>query len=205
MILFTLKEGQHLVNVARDIVERLFDDRRPSLESLIQTNVNAGVFVSIHDCSTGENILRGCVGFPLPRGEFCSSLEEAAIAAATQDPRFSPISKEELGKVIFEVSVLNRPELISVAKPTDYLTMVKIGVDGLMLSWGEHSSLLLPQVALEFNWTVDEFLSNLCHKAGLTPDMWMNKDIKIYKFNCVIFRESKPRDGIYQVDGRTSE
>jgi uncharacterized protein len=205
MILFTLKEGQHLVNVARDIVERLFDDRRPSLEPLIQTNVKAGVFVSIHDCSTGENILRGCVGFPLPRGEFCSSLEEAAIAAATQDPRFSPISKEELGKVIFEVSVLNRPELISVAKPTDYLTMVKIGVDGLMLSWGEHSSLLLPQVALEFNWTVDEFLSNMCHKAGLTPDMWMNKDIKIYKFNCVIFRESKPRDGIYQVDGRTSE
>ncbi|MGH9927393.1 MAG: TIGR00296 family protein, partial [Nitrososphaeraceae archaeon] len=175
MILFTLKEGQHLVNVARDIVERLFDDRRPSLEPLIETNVKAGVFVSIHDCSTGENILRGCVGFPLPRGEFCSSLEEAAIAAATQDPRFSPISKEELGKLIFEVSVLNRPELISVAKPTDYLTMVKIGVDGLMLSWGEHSSLLLPQVALEFNWTVDEFLSNLCHKAGLTPDMWMNK------------------------------
>ncbi|MGH9993956.1 MAG: TIGR00296 family protein [Nitrososphaeraceae archaeon] len=205
MILFTLKEGQHLVNVARDIVERLFDDRRPSLEPLIETNVKAGVFVSIHDCSTGENILRGCVGFPLPRGEFCSSLEEAAIAAATQDPRFSPISKEELGKLIFEVSVLNRPELISVAKPTDYLTMVKIGVDGLMLSWGEHSSLLLPQVALEFNWTVDEFLSNLCHKAGLTPDMWMNKDVKIYKFNCVIFRESKPRDGIYQVDGRTSE
>jgi|SRR5687767_967521 uncharacterized protein (TIGR00296 family) len=205
MILFTLKDGQHLVNVARDIVERLFDDRRPSLEPLIQTNVEAGVFVSIHDCSTGENILRGCVGFPLPRGEFCSSLEEAAIAAATQDPRFSPISKEELGKVIFEVSVLNRPELISVAKPTDYLTMVKIGVDGLILSWGEHSSLLLPQVALEFNWTVDEFLSNLCDKAGLTPDMWMNKDVKIYKFNCVIFRESKPRDGIYQVDGRTSE
>jgi len=205
MIHFTLKEGQHLVNVARDIVERLFDDRRPSLEPLIQTNVKAGVFVSIHDCSTGENILRGCVGFPLPRGEFSSSLEEAAIAAATQDSRFSPISKEELGKVIFEVSVLNRPELISVAKPTDYLTMVKIGVDGLILSWGEHSSLLLPQVALEFNWTVDEFLSNLCDKAGLTPDMWMNKDVKIYKFNCVIFRESKPRDGIYQVDGRTSE
>jgi uncharacterized protein (TIGR00296 family) len=205
MILFTLKEGQHLVNVARDIVERLFDDRRPSLEPLIQSNVKAGVFVSIHDCSTGENILRGCVGFPLPRGEFCSSLEEAAIAAAIQDPRFSPISKEELGKVVFEVSVLNRPELISVAKPTDYLTMVKIGVDGLMLSWGEHSSLLLPQVALEFSWTVDEFLSNLCHKAGLTPDMWMNKDVKIYKFNCVIFRESKPRDGIYQLDGRTSE
>lgn len=107
--------------------------------------------------------------------------------------------------MIIEVSVLNLPELISVAKPIDYLAMVKIGVDGLMLSWGEHSSLLLPQVALEFNWTVDEFLSNLCYKAGLRPDMWMNKDVKIYKFSCVIFRESEPRGRIYQVDGRTSE
>jgi uncharacterized protein (TIGR00296 family) len=205
MILFTLKEGQHLVSVARDIVESLFSDGSPSLQPLIQINVKAGVFVSIHDCSTGENILRGCVGFPLPRGEFYSSLKEAAIAAATQDPRFNPISKEELDKVVIEVSVLNLPELIRVAKPIDYLAMVKLGVDGLMLSWGEHSSLLLPQVALEFNWTVDEFLSNLCYKAGLTPEMWMNKDVKIYKFGCVIFRESEPRGRIYQVDGRTSE
>ena len=77
MILFTIKEGQHLVSVARDIVESLFSDRRPKLQPLIQINVKAGVFVSIHYCSSGENILRGCVGFPLPRGEFYSSLKEA--------------------------------------------------------------------------------------------------------------------------------
>ena len=127
------------------------------------------------------------------------------MRSATQDPRFRPISEDELDKVIFEVTVLNRPELINVVKPVDYLDMVKIGVDGLMLSWGEYSSLLLPQVAIEYNWTVDEYLRNLCYKAGLTPDMWMNHDVKIYKFICAVYRESKPRGGIHRVDARTSE
>jgi uncharacterized protein (TIGR00296 family) len=107
--------------------------------------------------------------------------------------------------VIFEVSVLNRPELIIVAKPVEYLDMVKIGVDGLMLRWREYSSLLLPQVASEYDWTVDEYLRNLCYKAGLPPDMWMNDDFKIYKFRCIIYRESKPRGVVYRVDDGTSE
>jgi uncharacterized protein len=205
MIPLTHEEGQILVRVARDSVERLFSDRGPRSRHSVQSKMQAGVFVSIHDLSSGEITLRGCVGFPLPKGEFYSSLEEAAVAAATQDPRFRPISEEELDKVIFEVSVLNRPELINVAKPVDYLNMVKIGVDGLMLNWGEYSSLLLPQVALEYNWTVDEYLRNLCYKAGLTPDMWMNHDVKIYKFSCAIYSESEPRGGIYCVGDRTSE
>lgn len=205
MIPLTHEEGQLVVKVARDSVERLFGDRGSRSRHSVQSKMQAGVFVSIHSFSAGGNNLRGCVGFPLPRGEFYSSLEEAAVAAATQDPRFRPISKEELDDVIFEVSVLNRPELINVVKPVDYLDMVEIGVDGLMLSWGEYSSLLLPQVAVEHNWTVDEYLRNLCYKAGLSPDTWMNHDVKIYKFSCAIYSESKPRGGIYRVDDRTSE
>lgn len=205
MILFTPEEGQLLVRAARDSVERLFTDRRPTLQPFIQSKVQAGVFVSIHDCSNGDNILRGCVGFPLPKGEFYSSLEEAAVAAATQDPRFNPILEEELDRVIFEVSVLNHPKLITVAKSLDYLEMINIGVDGLMLSWDGYSSLLLPQVAVEFNWTVDEYLRNLCYKAGLAPETWMNDDAKIYKFSCSIYRESKPRGEIYRVVDRSPE
>jgi uncharacterized protein (TIGR00296 family) len=205
MIPLTHEEGQLLVKVARDSVERLFEDRGSRSRHSVQSKMQAGVFVSIHNFSAGGNTLRGCVGFPLPKGEFYSSLEEAAVAAATQDPRFRPISEEELDNVIFEVSVLNRPELINVAKTIDYLDMVKIGVDGLVLSWGEYSSLLLPQVAVEYNWTVDEYLRNLCYKAGLSPDMWMNHDVKIYKFSCAIYSESQPRGGIYRVDDRISE
>lgn len=94
MILFTPNEGQHLVSVARDIVESLFSDRRPSLQPLIQINVKAGVFVSIHDCSTGENILRGCVGFPLPRGEFYSSWHSAQLPRKIRD--LIPFQKKSL-------------------------------------------------------------------------------------------------------------
>lgn len=206
MMPFDHEEGKQLVRIARDSVERLFSDRGPpSSQYSVQSRIQAGVFVSIHDFSAGDTTLRGCVGFPLPKGEFYSSLEEAAVSAATKDPRFKPISKEELDKVIFEVSVLNRPELIIVAKPVEYLDMVKIGVDGLMLRWREYSSLLLPQVASEYDWTVDEYLRNLCYKAGLPPDMWMNDDFKIYKFRCIIYRESKPRGVVYRVDDGTSE
>jgi uncharacterized protein (TIGR00296 family) len=195
----TYEEAQILVRVARDSVERLFSDKGPRSRQSIQSKMQAGVFVSIHNFLADGNTLRGCIGFPLPRGEFYSSLEEAAVAAATQDPRFMPISEEELDKVIFEVSVLSLPELINVTKPADYLDAVKIGVDGLMLNWGEYSSLLLPQVAAEFKWAADEYLNNLCYKAGLPPDMWMHQDVKIYKFRCSVYGESTPRGGIYRV------
>jgi uncharacterized protein len=205
MIPFSHEEGQQLVKVARDSVERLFNDLDPGPQYSVQSMVQAGVFVSIHDFSAGRKILRGCVGFPLPKGEFYSSLEEAAVSAATKDPRFKPISEGELDKVIFEVSVLNPPELITVVKPAEYLDMVSIGVDGLILRWRDYSSLLLPQVASEYDWTVDQYLKNLCCKAGLPEDMWMNCDVKIYKFSCIIYRESKPRGLVYRVDDRLSE
>lgn len=199
MISLSHEEGQKLVKIARNSVEGLFGRGGNEFQHSVYHRIKAGVFVSIHDCSTGENNLRGCVGFPLPRGEFYSSLREAAVAAATQDPRFRPISGEELDNVIFEVSILNPPEAIKVAKPVDYLGMVEIGEDGLMLSWGQYSSLLLPQVAVEYNWTVDEYLGNLCYKAGLAPDMWMHQDVIICKFGCAIYRESKPRGEVYRV------
>jgi uncharacterized protein len=206
MMPITHEEGQILVKVARDSVERLFSDKGPRSRNSVQSKMQAGVFVSIHNfLADGKSTLRGCIGFPLPRGEFYSSLEEAAVAAATQDPRFMPITEEELDKVTFEVSVLNQPELINVTKAVDYLNTVKIGVDGLMLSWGEYSSLLLPKVAAELNWTVDEYLKNLCYKAGLPPDMWMLQEVKIYKFGCSVYSESEPRGGIYRVSDRTSE
>lgn len=205
MIPFSHEEGQQLVRVARDSVERLFNDISPGPRYSVQSMVQAGVFVSIHDFSAGEKILRGCVGFPLPKGEFYSSLEEAAVLAATKDPRFKPISKGELDKVIFEVSVLNPPELITVEKPAEYLDVVSIGVDGLILRWREYSSLLLPQVSSEYDWTVDQYLKNLCCKAGLPAHMWMNCDVKIYKFSCIIYGESKPRGVVYRVDDRAFE
>lgn len=199
MIPFTHEQGKELVRMARGAVERLFHEVEPIIEPR-EADVEAGVFVSLHRCSAYGYTLRGCIGFPFAKGEFYSSLVEAALAAAIGDPRFEPISEKELDTIVFEVSILSRPQLIAVEKPVDYLDDVKIGEDGLMLNSGECSSLLLPQVAIEFDWTVDEYLSNLCYKAGLTGDMWMNDGVKIYKFGCVVYREREPRGEICRKD-----
>jgi len=200
MIALTYDEGVELVRIARGIVEGLFQVRQSFSENFQRSALDAGVFVTIYDCSNSGNSLRGCIGFPIPNRNFYSLLAEAAIASATQDPRFRPISEDELDRIIFEVSILSRPEPITVEKPVEYLDKIRIGVDGLMLSWGNYSSLLLPQVAVEWRWSPDEYLGNLCCKAGLAWDMWMANGAKIYKFTSLIYRERQPRGEVYQAN-----
>jgi uncharacterized protein (TIGR00296 family) len=118
---------------------------------------------------------------------------DSAISAATRDPRFYPLSLSELGKVVFEVSVLTPPEAIEVKKPEDYVAKIKVGEDGLIMEKGVFKGLLLPQVPVEWGWCEEEFLCHCCVKAGLQPDSWLTKGAKIYKFQAIIFEEEKPQ------------
>jgi uncharacterized protein len=111
---------------------------------------------------------------------------EAAIAAATQDPRFSPVSRRELPKIIFEVSVLTEPS--EVIEHNDIL----VGRDGLILRWKYGSGLLLPQVPVALGWNVDEYLANLCYKAGAPLDALKDPSSKLYRFQAEIFKERSP-------------
>jgi uncharacterized protein (TIGR00296 family) len=117
---------------------------------------------------------------------------DSAVNAATQDPRFYPLSLSELGKVVFEVSVLTPPEAIKVENPKEYVAKIKVGEDGLIVEKGLYKGLLLPQVPVEWEWCEEEFLCHCCIKAGLPPDSWLTKGAKIYKFKCVIAREVSP-------------
>jgi uncharacterized protein (TIGR00296 family) len=112
-----------------------------------------------------------------------------AISAATQDPRFPPVTINELDSIDVEVSVLTKPELINVDKPSEYPGKINVGEDGLIVEMGYYRGLLLPQVPLEWKWDVDEFLSNTCMKAGLLPDCWLKPEVKIYSFKSQIFEE----------------
>ena len=80
------------------LLERLFGDRGPRPLHSVQSNMQAGVFVSIHEVSSGENALRGCVGFPLPRGELYSSLEELAALLLHRIPDLDPFRRKSLVK-----------------------------------------------------------------------------------------------------------
>jgi len=72
-----------------------------------------------------------------------------------------------------------------------------------MLKWRWGSGLLLPQVAVEYGWDAREFLENLCLKAGVTPDCWLRKDVKIYKFQCLIWEEKGKGEVVRKVLGHT--
>ncbi len=125
---------------------------------------------------------------------------EASVAAATRDPRFNALTVSELSEVIFEVSILTNPSEIVVNNPEDYLDSIKIGNDGLILHWEYGSGLLLPQVPLECNWNVKEYLTHLCGKAGGPPDLWQSPNTKLYKFQALVFKEVQPNGDIIKVN-----
>jgi len=155
-----------------------------------------GVFVTLHTYPDKE--LRGCIGYPEPVMPLIDALVEAAVTA-TMDPRFAPLSKEELGHVIVEVSVLTSPELIQVRDPKEYLSRIDLGKDGLIIEKGHCRGLLLPQVAIEWKWDKETFLGNLCVKANMSPDQWHAKGVKIYKFQADIFTEEMPLGRVKKV------
>jgi uncharacterized protein len=195
-------EGEQLVKIAREAVELYV---RMAVVVPVDTRKifsdNMGVFVTInHLNERGEERLRGCIGFPLPEKGLYQSVVEAAIGAATIDPRFSPLVESELSRIIFELSLLTPPQLIQVAHPTEYYDHIKIGRDGLILRWENGSALLLPQVAKRLGWDVDEFLMNLCYKGGTTPDAWVLPGTKLYKFQAQVFVESEPRGRVVRLE-----
>ena len=206
-------EGEKAVKLARTAVEEHLD---MSASSGFTHDVNAnnhydniglnraaksyGVFVTLNYINNDkQQRLRGCVGFPIAEKALYRSVIDASIAAATQDPRFPPVYKEELAEIVFEVSILTPPKEIKVQNPMEYLNAIKIGRDGLILAWRHGSALLLPQVPVELNWDVEEYLANLCYKAGATPDIWLMSDSKIYSFQADIYRESDPNGNVVRV------
>ena len=194
----TESDGEILVKTARKVVtEYLTTHKKLKLDDNIQTaySYESGVFVTINDPSG----LRGCIGYPLPDKKLFNALTDAAISAATEDPRFPPVKLSEIDKIIFEVSVLTPPIEIQVEDPLDYPKKIKVGKDGLIIKAGFISGLLLPQVAIEYGWTEEQFLSHTCEKAGLSRDFWKNKEAHVLKFEGIVFKEKTPNGKVVEV------
>jgi len=190
-------DGIELIKLARQTISDHFKNKKLTIKKS-KFKQRSGVFISIH--THPDHDLRGCIGYPYPTLSLGEALQRAAISAAFQDIRFSPLSEEEFNDVIFEVSILTEPKLIEVKTPKEYLKKIKIGKDGLIMECNLHTGLLLPQVPLQFEpkWNVETFLEHTCMKSGLLPDMWLDPRVKIYKFQCQIFKERVPNGAIIQ-------
>ena len=171
-----------MLKIARQSVEEivqhnnLVDLNTSEFESL---NLDRGAFVTLKK----DGHLRGCIGYTSAVQPLNLTIRNAAASAAVKDRRFSPVSKDELTDLEYEISVLSPFRLV-----TD-INQIKIGTHGLFIKNGDSGGLLLPQVATENNWDVNTFLQQTCRKAGLHPNAWKEEETDIFKFSAFIFGE----------------
>jgi uncharacterized protein (TIGR00296 family) len=152
----------------------------------------SGVFVTLNTTRPARE-LRGCIGFPYPDEPLVNATIKAAVYAATDDPRFEPVTPEEFEEsVTVELTVLTPPTTLETRDRKELPDMVEIGRHGLIVEGRGTSGLLLPQVAPEWKWDASEFLMNCCLKAGLPPDSWLLDDVKVKTFEGEIFEEVEP-------------
>ncbi len=191
-------DGEILVKTARSAVtEHLKTGKKVTLEGDFRSrfSYNSGVFVTLNK----DEKLRGCIGFPTPERKLYQSLVDAAVASATEDPRFPSVRYEELSDISFEVTVLTPPEEISVENTSEYPSKIRVGRDGLIVRWEFGSGLLLPQVPVEYGWNEEEFLNHTCEKAGASPDHWKKKSTKILRFEGIVFKETSPNGDVIRI------
>jgi len=183
--------GETLVALARQAVKTYLEEKRllnPTMSGLLLEK--RGVFVSIYTFPAKE--LRGCIGYSLPTYPLAEATVRAAVAAAVDDPRFPPLSLDELENTVFEVSVLTSPVEINVEPRKSLPERINVGIDGLIIETPYSSGLLLPQVPVEYGMDAEEFLMQLCMKAGHEPTYWLYGKMRLYKFTAEVFAEKTP-------------
>jgi len=194
---FTIEEGEFLVKTARKAIENyLANGERLKIDADEKFKKKLGVFVTLESHPKKE--LRGCIGYPYPTEPLITALTNAAISAAVHDPRFPPVSEEEFQRLIVEITVLTEPKPIVVKDRKEMPSRITIGKHGLIIEYGPFSGLLLPQVAVDYRWSAEEFLAEVCWKAGLSPDTWLDKHAKVYSFEGQIFSEESPNGKIVE-------
>ncbi len=173
------EEKKTLRRIAQSAIEGKLRGARSSPAESLTFNLqeNRGAFVSLH--KSGR--LRGCIGQIVPAKPLYQTIEDMAVAAAFDDPRFEPLSPKELKDLELEISVLTPMERLKNADE------IEIGKHGLYIKKGFSSGLLLPQVAAEYGWDRTTFLEETCRKAGLPRNAWKEKGTEIYLFSADIF------------------
>ncbi len=183
------EQGKELIQLARKNMENFLQTgKRLRLnyhELPDYMKESAGIFVTLKG-NMGE--LRGCIGIPYPDQSLVEGLLEASVSSMV-DPRFLPVTGDELDSLIIELTVLSEPEKVEVGDMNEAKERIVIGQHGLIIRKGLNSGLLLPQVPLEHEMNLKEFLEAVCSKAGLNKGDWKEEDTEVYRFEGKVFRE----------------
>jgi len=183
------EEGQALVELAKESIKYYLQTGRiPTLSEVPYENwkKKGASFVTLERKDTNQ--LRGCIGSIIPFRPLYEDVISNAIAAATKDPRFPPVTLEELPYLRTKVSVLSYPQPLHYTDPQDLLNKITPFEDGLILKLGEYQGTFLPDVWEEIP-DKQQFLSHLCMKAGLQPDCWIKYHPEIFVYKTVVFSD----------------
>jgi hypothetical protein len=178
------EEKDELLRIARKSVEMAIlqrkeyecpEPKQPALTS------DRGAFVTLN--KHGE--LRGCIGYTHAFKPLYLTVRDVAAHAALRDPRFPPVTAQEVGELEYEISVLSPMRRVMDIK------RIRVGQDGLLVRKGNTQGVLLPQVASENGWDPLTFVRQTCRKAGLPTEAWRDPDTDVFFFTAVVFHPAR--------------
>jgi AmmeMemoRadiSam system protein A len=178
----TSKEKDTLLDIVKKTIAAKVNDKDiPKFmidsETLMEKR---GAFVTLKK----RGHLRGCIGYIKGIKPLWETVQEMAVAAAFHDPRFPSLKPDEFNDLSYEVSVL------SPLKRIKDINEIEVGKHGLYVMRDYNSGLLLPQVAVEYEWDREVFLRETCYKAGLPPQAWKDKETQLYIFSADYFGDT---------------
>ena len=190
----TDEQGQALVKLARlTLMHRLgvsvpageVESLAPKLKDPALQR-HSGTFVTL---KIGGR-LRGCIGSLSAAESIVDGVRQNAVNAAMRDPRFAPLSADELEDVDIEVSVLTQPRPLNFDGPRDLISRLQVGKDGVIIRQDTASATFLPQVWEQLPHPED-FLSQLCLKAGLSAHAWKESGLEVMTYRVQYFEEKR--------------
>ncbi len=177
-----------LLSLARASIKSRFEKGRIDTATLIeeypQLREAGASFVTL----TQDGRLRGCIGSIIAHRSLLDDVIANARSAAFNDPRFMPLSEDELSRTRIEVSLLSEPQLLYYEDVDDLRTKIRAGIDGVILRSGDHQATFLPQVWEELS-EFELFFSHLCQKAGLDSEC-LQEHPEIYTYQVEKVKES---------------
>lgn len=180
------RERAALLALARAAIKRHLGGEPPPRpgELTDRLELDCGAFVTLHE----NGNLRGCIGTFTSDEPLYRTVAEMALAAATKDPRFAPVTPEELDEINLEISVLS--PLREVSDPEE----IEVGRHGIYIVRGDRAGVLLPQVATEWGFDRTGFLDATCNKAGLPAGCWKEAGTRVLVFEAEVFGEEAPAE-----------
>jgi MEMO1 family protein len=189
---YSLEDKRFLMDLAkRTVREAATQGRLPEVDANTvpqQLSEAKGCFVTL----TKNGTLRGCIGHIVPQESLWKAVRDNARNAAVRDPRFPPVTAEELNQLEFEISILTPPKRLPFSSPDDLLNKLQPNRDGVVLQIGGRSATFLPQVWEQIPGSID-FLSALAQKAGAGPLDWRKPGVQVSVYHVEAFKESDLR------------